>query len=179
MRYIEQYIKKLCPKVVVTNSKTTESKYYHMGYNFVVRLSEHIGGFEKNCISIVKSANAEDFIVIIDKSLYPLIKSRNEVKEMIKSLYEYTKVMTLENDYLTKSERESFERIDEWDKYWNKVCGIAYNAIYLSKCQKKVIKKNFDNGVKGEEMLKIVKKIKPTTPVEEIEKLFTEHKDKK
>ena len=90
MKYIAQYIKKICPEVVVTNSKTTESVYYQMEHNFVVRLSEHIGWYEKGKISIVKSFNTEDFIVMIDTSPFPMVKNREEVKRMIKNLYEFS-----------------------------------------------------------------------------------------
>lgn len=70
MKYIAQYIKKLCPDVVITESKTTESTYYQMNNNFFVRLSEHIGWHEKGKISVIKIFNDEDFIVLMKRHLF-------------------------------------------------------------------------------------------------------------
>ena len=173
MKYIAQYIKKLCPDVVITNSKTTESVYYEMGHNFVVRLSEHIGWYEKGKISIIKSYNTEDFIVMIDTSPFPLIKTRKEVREMIKNLYEFYMLSSLSKEYHAAKEKAELESITEWDKCWSKACQITPNARYLGTENKAIICKYFKRGIRGEAMIKHIKKIKPITTVETVKEMFT------
>jgi hypothetical protein len=172
MKYIAQYIKKICPEVVVTNSKTTESMYYQMEHNFVVRLSEHIGCYEKGKISIVKSFNTEDFIVMIDTSPFPMVKNREEVKRMIKNLYEFSVLTSLSKEYHTAKQKAELEAITEWDKFWSKACQLTANARFLTAEQKSIIKKYFNKGIRGESMINNIKKIKPTTPIENIEEMF-------
>lgn len=172
MKYIAQYIKKLCPDVVVTNSKTTESVYYQMNANFVVRLSEHIGWYEKGKISIVKSFNTEDFIVMIDTSPFPMIKNREDVKRMIKNLYEFSVLTSLSKEYHTAKQKAELEAITEWDKFWSKACQLTSNARFLPSEHKSVIKKYFNKGIRGENMINHIKKVKPTTPTETVKDMF-------
>lgn len=170
MKYIAQYIKKLCPDVIVSNSKTTESVYYQMSNNFMVRLSEHIGWYEKGKISIVKIFNDEDFIVLIDTSPFPLRKTRKEVKELIKTLYEVSQITTLSKEYHAAKQKAEIEAIVDWDKFWNKLCQLTTNARFLNAEQKNQIKKYFNKGLRGELMINAVKKFKPTTSVENVNK---------
>lgn len=163
---------KLCPYAIVTHSKTTESVYYQMSHGFVVRLSEHIGGYEKNRVSIVKSFNTDDFIVTMDNCPFPLIKDRNDVKCLIKALYEYHTITSLSKDFRSKKQKLELETICDWDKFWTRVCSMTANARFLTKAQKDVIKKYFSQEIRGEKMINIIKKIKPTTSVESIEELF-------
>lgn len=173
MKYIAQYIKKICPEVVVTNSKTTESVYYQMEHNFVVRLSEHIGWYEKGKISIVKSFNTEDFIVMIDTSPFPMVKNREEVKRMIKNLYEFSVLTSLSKEYHTAKQKAELEAITEWDKFWSKACQLTANARFLTAEQKSIIKKYFNKGIRGENMINHIKKIKPIMPIENIKEMFS------
>ena len=179
MKYIAQYIKKLCPNVVIEESKTTESVYYQMGHNFVVRLSEHIGWYEKGKISVVKSFNTEHFIVMLDLSPFPLIKTRKEVKEMLKNLYEYNTLMGLSKDFHTAKQKAEIESLTDWDKFFSKTCGILANARYLSSLQKDILKGYFNKrGVRGERMLNVIKKIKPVTSVETVKEFLEKEKAK-
>ena len=173
MKYIAQYIKKLCPEVVVTNSKTTESVYYQMGHNFVVRLSEHIGWSEKGKISIVKSFNTDDFIVMLDTSPFPLVKTRKEVRLMIKNLYEFHIVSSLSKEYHTSKHKAELESITEWDKFWSKACQCTPNARYLGSETKGVISRYFKKGIRGEAMINYIKKIKPITTVDTVKEMFS------
>lgn len=172
MKYIAQYIKKLCPDVVVLNSKTTESVYYEMGHNFVVRLSEHIGWYEKGKISVVKSYNTDDFIVMVDTSPFPLIKNRKEVRQMIKTLYEINTLSSLSKEYHAAKQRAELESITEWDKFWSKACQITPNARYLGNEIRGILKKYFKKGIKGEAMINHIKKIKPITTAETVKEMF-------
>ena len=172
MKYIAQYIKKLCPDVVITNSKTTESVYYQLEHNFVVRLSAHIGWYEKGKVSIVKSFNTDDFIVMVDTSPFPLVKTRKEVKILLKSLYEFTKLTSLSKDYHTAKQKLELESIVEWDKFWSKACQLTPNARYFTNEQKAVLKKYFNKGVRGESMINHIRKIKPVTATETIKEMF-------
>lgn len=172
MKYIAQYIKKLCPDVVITVSKTTESTYYQMNNNFSVRLSEHIGWYEKGKISVIKIFNDEDFIVLIETSPFPLKKTRKEVKELIKNLYEVSQVTTLSKEYYAAKAKAELESLTDWERFWSKVCQITSNARFLTNDQKTVIKKYFNKSIRGENMVNIVKKFKPTTPLEKINKTF-------
>lgn len=175
MKYIARYIKKICPEVAVTKSKTSESEYFQMGHNFVVRLSEHVGWYEKGKVSVVKSFNTDDFIVLIDTSPFPLIKSRKEVKHLIKSLYEFSLITSLSKDYHLAKQKEELEEITEWDKFWSRACQLTPNARYLNNAQKVIIKKYFEEGIKGGVMIDFIKKIKPTTNVDTISIRFEKH----
>lgn len=168
MKYIGQYIKKLCPEVVITNSKTTESVYYEMGHNFIVRLSRHIGLYEKGKISVTKSFNTDDFIVMIDTSPFPLIKNRKEVRETIKTAYEMYLLNTLSKDYHAVKAKAEIESLTDWDKFWSKVCSLTPHARYFTNPQKAVIKEYFNKGLRGECMIANIKKIKPVTSVESV-----------
>ena len=172
MRYIAQYIKKLCPEVVISNSKTTESVYYQLDSDFVVRLSEHIGWYEKGKISVVKSFNTDDFIVMVDTSPFPVIKTRKEVKELIKTLYEVSRLSVLSKKYHTAKQKAEFDAITEWDKYFSRVCQITPNARYFGSSQKTVLRDYFNEGIRGEKMLNEIRKIKPTTSLETIKERF-------
>ncbi len=172
MRYIAQYIKKLCPTVVVTASKTTESEYYQMEHNFVVRLSKHIGWYEKGQISIVKSFNTDDFIVMIDKSPFPMVKKREEVKRMIKDLYEFSVLTSLSKEYHTVKQKAELEAITEWDKFWSKACLLTSSARFLPSGHKAILKDYFNKGIHGENMINYINKLKPTTPSERISEVL-------
>ena len=174
MKYIAQYIKKLCPGVIIRNSKTTESVYYQMDHNFIIRLSSHIGWYDKGKISVIKSFNTDDFIVMLDTCPFPLIKTRKEVKTLIKSLYEIATLTSLTKEYINVKQKAELEAITEWDKFWSKVCILSPNARYLTNTQKDIIKKYFNRGLRGENMINYVKKIKPvTTTAEHIDEMFT------
>lgn len=173
MKYIGQYIKKLCPEVVITNSKTTESVYYNMGHNFIVRLSKHIGWYEKGKISVVKSFNTDDFIVMVDTSPFPLIKTRKEVRAIIKNAYEIAVLSSLSKEYHAAKAKAEIESLTDWEKFWSKVCQLTANARYLNTEQKTLIKKYFNKGIRGELMVSSLKKIKPVTSVESIREQFT------
>ena len=173
MKYIGQYIKKLCPEVVITKTKTTESIYYDMGHNFIVRLSQHIGRYTKGKISIVKSFNTKDFIVMIDTSPFPMVKNREEVKTMIKNLYEFSVLTSLSKEYHVAKAKAEIESLTDWENFWTKVCQLTTNARYLSTEQKGMIKKYFNKGIRGELMINSIKKIKPVTSVESIREQFT------
>lgn len=184
MKNIARYIKKLCPSVVITNSKTTESVYYQMEHNFVVRLSEHIGWYEKGKISIVKSFNTDEFVVMIDTSPFPLIKTRKQVIALIKSLYEYSTLIALSKEYHTAKSKAELEAMTEWDKFWSRACQLTPNSRFLTTEVKAVIKKYFTKGIRGEAMINHIKKIKPTTSAESVKDMFekiceTEKKEKK
>jgi hypothetical protein len=172
MKYIAQYIKKLCPEVIITNSKTTESVYYQMSNNFLVRLSSHIGWYEKGKISVIKSFNTDDFIVMIDTSPFPLIKTRKEVKLLIKTLYECAMLTSLSKEYHLAKEKAELESIKEWDKFWSRACQLTPNARYLSNEQKAVIKEYFEKGIIGENMINAIKKIKPRTMIDAVKEMF-------
>lgn len=172
MKYLAQYIKKLCPDVVVTKSKTTESEYYEMGHNFIVRLSKHIGWSEKGKISIVKSFNTDDFIVMVESSPFPLIKTRKEVRLIIKTTYELSVLNALSKDYHSAKQKAELESLTDWEKFWSKICQLTPNARYLNNAQKDIIKEYFGKGIIGELMVNSVKKIKPTTSVTTIPLLF-------
>lgn len=163
MKYIAQYIKKLCPDVVITHSKTTESVYYDMGHNFVVRLSCHIGWKDKGQISIVKSFNTDDFILMVDKSPFPLIKDRKSVKEFIRVNYETSTLLALSKIHHDTKKRLEFEGIDSWEVFWSQVCDRAPNARFLTPAQKLIIRKYFEEGLRGMKMLSVIKKMRPTT----------------
>ena len=173
MKYIGQYIKKLCPEVVITNSKTTESVYYNMGHNFIVRLSKHIGWYEKGKISVVKSFNTDDFIVMVDTSPFPLIKTRKEVRATIKCAYEIAVLSSLSKEYHTAKTKAEIESLTDWEKFWSKACQLTANARYLSTEQKGMIKKYFNKGIRGELMINSIKKIKPITSIETIREMVT------
>lgn len=173
MKYIGQYIKKLCPEVVITISKTSESVYYNMGHKFNVRLSQHIAQCTKGKISIVKSFNTEDFIVMIDTSPFPMVKNREEVKRMIKNLYEFSVLTSLSKEYHVARAKAEIESLTDWDIFWSKVCQLTTNARYLNTEQKEVIKNYFNKGIRGELMINKIKKIKPVTSVESIREQFT------
>ena len=177
MKYIGQYIRQICPEVEVVKSKTTESVYYRMGNGFIVRLSEHIGSFCKSGISIVKSFNTNDFIVTVENNPFPLIKCRNEVKEMIKVLYEYHKLSYITKGFYEDKHRLELEMELEWEKFWDMVCKDCYNARYFTQPQKLLIRKYFDGGLRGLKMVECIKRIKPRTSIESIEDIF-EGKDK-
>lgn len=172
MKYIAQYIKKLCPEVIITNSKTTESVYYQMEHNFVVRLSAHIGRYEKGNISIVKSFNTDDFIVMIDTSPFPMIKTRKEVKVLLKSLYEFTMITSLSKNYYAAKQKSELDGITEWDKFWSRTCQLTPNARYFTNDQKAVIREYFNKGLRGEDMIKFVKKLKIVTTAESIREML-------
>ena len=173
MKYIGQYIKKLCPEVVITKAKTTETVYYNMGHKFIVRLSQHIGQYTKGKISIVKSFNTEDFIVMIDTSPFPMVKNREEVKRMIKNLYEFSVLTSLSKEWQVAKAKTEIESLTDWEIFWSKVCQLTTNAYYLSTEQKGVIKNYFNKGIRGELMINNIKKIKPVTSVESIGEQFT------
>lgn len=173
MKYIGQYIKTLCPKVVVNNSKTTESVYYDMGYNFIIRLSQHIGWNEKGTISIVKSFNTDDFIIMVDTNPFPIIKTRKEVRTFIKIAYEIAMLSSLSKEHYAKKVKAEIEALNDWEKFWSKACQLTANARYLNTEQKGIIKEYFNKGIKGELMIMNVKKIKPITSLETIKKTFT------
>lgn len=172
MKYVARYIKQLCPEVVITKSKTTESVYYQLGHNFMVRLSEHIGWYEKGKISIVKSYNTDDFIVMIETSPFPLIKTRKEVKSLLKTLYEVYSLTSLSKEYHSVKQKAELEAITEWDKFWSKVCQLTPNARYFANEQKAIIKKYFNKGIRGENMVNQIKKIKPVTTTESVKEMF-------
>ncbi len=172
MKYIAQYIKKLCPDVVITESKTTESTYYQMNDNFFVRLSEHIGWLEKGKISVIKIFNDDDFIVLIETSPFPLRKTRKEVKELIKNLYEVSQITALSKEYYAAKAKAELESLTDWEKFWSRVCQIAINARFLTNEQKSNIKTYFNKGIRGENMINVIKKFKPTTTIEYIKETF-------
>lgn len=172
MKYIAQYIKKLCPDVAIKKSNTTESVYYCMSHNFKVRLSEHIGYYEKGQISVIKSFNTDEYIVMVENCPFPIIKNRKEVNELIKNLYEISMLEEKTKEYYALKEKREIDSITEWDIFWNKACVVTSNAYYLSKSQKEIIKEKFNDGLRGEEMINIVKKIKPSMAIEAVRLIF-------
>lgn len=172
MKYIEQYIKKLCPEVKISKSKTTDSVYYTLGHNFIVRLSNHYGNNHKENISVVKSFNTDDFIVTFNNSRFPLIKTRKEVKELIRVHYELCAVTDLTNEAQRVKRKATVEGLADWGSFWSYVCQNIPIAVYLSKQQKSVIKKYFERGFVGENMCHLIKKIKPITEISTIKNMF-------
>lgn len=144
-----------------------------MGHNFIVRLSRHIGWYEKGKISVVKSFNTDDFIIMVDTSPFPLIKTRKEVRAIIKNTYEIAVLSSLSKEYHAAKAKAEIESLTDWEKFWSKACQLTANARYLSTEQKGVIKKYFNKGIKGNFMINNIKKIKPITSVETIREMFT------
>ena len=72
---------------------------------------------------------------------------------------------------LAKAKAE-LESLTDWERFWSRVCQITSNARFLTNDQKTVINKYFNKGIRGENMVNIVKKFKPTTPLENINKTF-------
>lgn len=172
MKYIGQYIKKLCPEAIVSHSKTTESVYYDLGNDFIIRVSEHTGYHHKEKMSIVKSFNTEDFIVMLGNFPFPLVKTRKEVKELIKIYYELSVISKLTKNFREKKRKETLDNMTDWGCFWSFACQNLPVAIYLNKQQKTIIKEYFDKGVVGENMCKLINKIKPSTTLDVIENMF-------
>lgn len=172
MKYIERYILKICPTAVVMKSKTTESVYYELADGFTIRLSEHIGWYAKDKVSIVKAFNTSDFIVILGSSPFPLIKSRKEVKEMIKALYENHVITSLAHKFHEEKKKSELESIDDWGTFWCKACEQTANARYLGTELKNIIKEYFNDGLHGEKMINEIRNIKPTTDASCVKKRF-------
>ena len=143
-----------------------------MSHNFVVRLSEHIGWYEKGKISIVKSFNTDDFIVMVDTSPFPMIKDRKGVRTFLKNAYEISELTALSKEYHAAKQKAEIESITEWEKFWAKACQLTPNARYLGSEQKPIIKKYFNKGIRGETMISYIKKIKPATSLDTIKEMF-------
>jgi hypothetical protein len=110
---------------------------------------------------------------MIDTSPFPLIKTRKEVREMIKNLYEFYVLSSLSKDYHAVKQKAELDTITEWDKFWSKACQMTSNARYLGNDIKVIICNYFKKGVKGELMINSIKKIKPLTNSAVVEKMFT------
>lgn len=183
MRYIAQYIKKLCPCVSIKESKTTDSKYYHMEHGFEVRLSEHMGHYKDKRLSIVKPINSDNFIVIVEKNPYPLLLTRNEVKNQIKVLYDYFKLKELSSAYYTAKAKHDFETTMDFGDYWSIVISKKplLQAI-VSKSLKKLYREAFEKGLKGYDLYNVITKTKLDTressAKEWIEKAFEKKETK-
>lgn len=163
MKYIIQYIKKLCPSVEVTYSKTTESTYYDFGCDFVVRLSDHIGIGKNSQISITKAYHSDKYIVMVETSPFPLIKDRKEVKEFIRATYEVFSMRKIMTEHNKLKAMEELDKTELWGDYWSKVCTLYPLARFFTTGQKIRFKEYRDKGVSGKEIFSILKDIKPTT----------------
>ena len=109
---------------------------------------------------------------MIDTSPFPMIKNREDVKRMIKNLYEFSVLTSLSKEYHTAKQKAELEAITEWDKFWSKACQLTSNARFLPSEHKSVIKKYFNKGIRGENMINHIKKVKPTTPTETVKDMF-------
>jgi hypothetical protein len=110
---------------------------------------------------------------MIDTSPFPLIKTRKEVRAIIKNAYEIAVLSSLSKEYHAAKAKAEIESLTDWEKFWSKVCQLTANARYLSTEQRGVIKKYFNKGIRGELMVSSLKKIKPVTSVETIREQFT------
>lgn len=128
MKYIiEQYIKKLCSDAVINLSDSAESIYYNMGHNFIVRLSSHTGMLGKSSTSVVKSFNTDDFIIMIDKTPYPLIKVQKEYRGLIRVGYEMSTLKELAEKHVKEKKEMDIEGLTDWVLF----CGIRFVLNFL------------------------------------------------
>lgn len=169
MRYIEQFIKKNYPSVSIKESKTTETKYYHLDDNITIRLSCHVGMCRKKHLSIVKSFGNDMFVVFVEDSPHPLIKNRKEVKTFIKSFYEMLSTRKMAKTYNEAKKAESFEKISQWDVYWNTIVTRYPKVTLLKKEQKNLFREFFEKGLRGKKLYDIIKKTQPDTEITHIQ----------
>lgn len=102
MRYIKQFIKKLSPDYTIKKSNSSNSEYIKFANGFFVRLSDHMPSSVHNpniTINIVSAWNSDKFIIMVYGNTLPVIKTRKEVKEHVRVMFE--------NWELTKAKKDS------------------------------------------------------------------------
>lgn len=174
MKYIAQYIKKLCPDVSVKHSETSDSTYYRMTRKLTIRLSDHIGHKDKNIISVVKSFNTDNFIVMYNGSPFPFVKERKEVNEMIRTVYEMAVVNERTEKYDSDKKKDEIEALTDWGDLFGRICSMIPHACYLSKEQRNKLKECFNDGMKTEKIIAAISKIKPSTTLERTVEIIDE-----
>ena len=99
MQYIERYIKTLSKNVEI-DERDSGSKYYILDSIFKIRVSNHVTplGMIKSDLNIISLYNSPHFLVFHDGTLTPLVKTRQEVKNMIAVKYECKSILTLSKD---------------------------------------------------------------------------------
>lgn len=99
MQYIERYIKTLSKNIEI-DERDSGSKYYILDGIFKIRVSNHVTplGMIKSDLNIVSLYNSPHFLVFHDGTLTPLVKTRQEVKNMIAVKYECKSILTLSKD---------------------------------------------------------------------------------
>lgn len=99
MQYIERYIKTLSKNIEI-DERDSGSKYYILDGIFKIRVSNHVTplGMIKSDLNIISLYNSPHFLVFHDGTLTPLVKTRQEVKNMIAVKYECKSILTLSKD---------------------------------------------------------------------------------
>lgn len=95
MKYIQQYIKKHYPNVVITNSEQVNSNSKYLNVNgYHIRLSDHISPLTKHIVGtchleiIQPFGEKDNFIIIHTPTMKVLTKKRSDVKSFLKTSLE-------------------------------------------------------------------------------------------
>lgn len=149
MKYIQRFIKSLLPDITEKKSNMSNSVYYKLGKDdriFSIRCSDHfspIKGFKSNEIEIIKVLGKEDFIVLYCGYNTPMLKSRKEVKDFIKTAYDIycMKSMVKESDEvkLEKKAEKIAEELspalaEKWKSYTDKIAYILKREYGYGRC---------------------------------------------
>ena len=158
MKYIQQYIKKHYPNVVIKESEKSSSKYIDVN-GYYIRLSDHISPLTKHCVGtchlevIQPFGEKDNFIIIHTPTMRTLTRKRSDVKSFLKTnieLHLMEKECTIKTK-VKKSTTTLVELIQDLTIHidWNMIgeyCGRCHLYIKCNKTQRERLKQVYINN---------------------------------